>query len=197
MKIKRIVPMCFFMVLFMLPLFVSAYSNSDSPTYAYGEEDTLGTGEKNAAAVESTGECRCYVNSIWFQTVAVAGLFGSDDAAGTRTWTVAIDAELQAYMTRYAGYATITIQVVILDEDYDLIEALTVWVRDCVLINPQEFDGTEIVQSDTFAATDEARYFGVWFYTSVSWGATICQDSEHTGSGYPAVLTVNSITWSY
>ncbi len=197
MKLKKKMPICFLMVLFMFPSFASAYSNSDSPTYAYGDEGTLGTGIASAAAVESTGECKVYADSTWLQTVAVAGVFGSDDETGTRTWTVSIDAELQAYMTRLFGYATITIQVVILDEDYEEIESLTVWERDCVSVNPQEFDGAEIDESDTFAATSDARYFGVWFYASVSWGATICQDSEHTGSGYPAVLTVNSITWSY
>jgi hypothetical protein len=184
------------MIVFMLPLLASAYSNSDTATYAYGDEDTFGTGIANAAAVESSGECRVYADSSTFQTVAVAGLFGYDNFGGSQTWTVTIDAELQAYMTRYFGYATITIQVVLLNSNHEEIESLTVWERDCISVNPRSFNGVQINECDTFAATSNARYFGVWIYASVSWGATICQDSQHTGSGYPAVLTVNSISWS-
>jgi hypothetical protein len=165
------------MIVFMLPLLASAYSNSDTATYAYGDEDTFGTGIANAAAVESSGECRVYADSSTFQTVAVAGLFGYDNFGGSQTWTI-------------------TIQVVLLNSNHEEIESLTVWERDCISVNSRSFNGVQINECDTFAATSNARYFGVWIYASVSWGATICQDSQHTGSGYPAVLTVNSISWS-
>ena len=62
--------------------------------------------------------------------------------------------------------------------------------------SPRTFNDYEIEESETFSSTNDARYFGLYFLCSAGNGATICQDSTHYTIGYPAVLTVESISWS-
>jgi hypothetical protein len=141
MNKKMVLPIAFLMILFVIPGFVLAYSDSDTAPYSYGDEDTLGTGIANAAGDDDDGECRVYVDAAWIQTVAVAWVFGYDYVSGTRTWTVEIDASLQAYMSKGAfGYATILIYVALLDSSKNEIETLLVWQRDLTQTNPREFN---------------------------------------------------------
>jgi hypothetical protein len=179
------------------PSFAMAAGGSDTTPYSYETQGWGALPTVSAAGDKTDGECRVYVDIWLFQTHGEAGVFSYQYNYGTFTWTVSIEASLQAYMSKAgAGSATIQIYAAILNYQHTEIERLVLWERDLVDYNPRSFNDLEISESETFTSTSSARYFGVFFLGSAANGATICQDSTHYTIGFPAVLTVESITWS-